>query len=138
MLGDDLHGLAKENFNEADGHEEGMDFDPDWLEYQRLESSGWLRMIAARYDEELVGFATMRLHPALMDKKKNLCVVQDIYIDKSHRNLGAFFLKEIERIVRTLPVNIIIIATRGGSSGDLLQWLGYSCNEWIWSKSLGA
>lgn len=138
-MGDGLLDLARKGFAATWGDQKDFEFDPDWLRYQAMETAGEMRMLAARADDELVGYACIRLHTSLVDKKIYMAVVQDIYLKPAARKglIGAVFVSEIEKIVAHLNVDIIIIAERGNGTGALFEWLGYHSGEKVWTKRLG-
>lgn len=142
MLQTGLLDVAARGYEETWSDEDGFEFDPDWERYEREEKNESLRVMAVRDGEKLVGYATLRLHTALVDKKKLICVIQDIFLEKHYRKglcAGLIFMKKIHEIISYLSVHKIIIAERASTkSGALFEYMGYKCKEHIWAYTVGA
>lgn len=142
LITDGLLDVSKRQWEELEGAVEPVDI--DWDEYKRLEDANILRFMTVRYDGVLVGYATVLLFNDMHRRGQKSAVVQEIYIVPEHRKgfAGIRLIKEVEKVVSGLRVNMLIIASRetfnsqNGGIGVIFDRLGFVKDEVLWTKRM--
>lgn len=108
--------------------------------YRALEAAGVLKVIAARHDGELVGFAFYLLS-ILPHYGKRVAITESVFVAAAHRDTGAglALLKDIEATALDGgAVGLLVSAPVGGSLDRLLAAKRYEHTNAVYFKRLGA
>lgn len=113
--------------------------DPDYERYARLSTSGILKLITCRDDNNLVGYVIMIVGPALHYKT---CIVahEDIYYLKKEYRKGRTGIKLfnfVEEEMKKIGVDRIVMGTKIYSDNSkLFEYLGYRFYEKLYTKEI--
>ena len=108
--------------------------------YRALESAGVLKVITARHDGELVGFAVYLLS-VLPHYGKPVATTESVFVSPAHRDTGAglALLKAVEDAALEAGASgLLMSAPVGGSLDRVLAAKRYEHTNAIWFKRLGA
>lgn len=136
---EDAQYLLQDHWEEIALNKEAIKLNPDWDAYYDLEESGALKIFTARSDGNLIGYFVVlcRKHLHYVD---HVFAFNDIlYVHKDYRKglVGAKLMKFAEKCLKEDGVSVVIVNTKRHKPFDsLLEWLGYSHIENIYSKLL--
>ena len=129
--------LLQANWRESASYEPGIEADPDFERYRRMDAAGLVMCITAREDRRLVGYVVYIVTHAT-HHKTILCAMGDaIYTDAEHRGLGPMFLKMTENALRAVGVKRLGWSVeRGSRLHGLLLHDGWYEDEIVMEKKL--
>lgn len=136
---EDAQHLLQDHWEEIALNKEAIKLNPDWGAYYDLEESGALKIFTARSEGNLIGYFVVlcRKHLHYVD---HVFAFNDIlYVHKDYRKglTGAKLMKFAEKCLKEDGVSVVIVNTKRHKPFDsLLEWLGYSHIENIYSKLL--
>jgi GNAT superfamily N-acetyltransferase len=120
-------------------HFQDIPLNVDWETYHRASHDGVLRVITARTEERLAGYAVffIRSNPHYQD---SLQAVQDVmYMMPEHRGRGGALINFAEDSLRAEGVQAVYQHVKEAFNfGPLLERLGYVPIERVWVKRLDA
>ena len=141
LRADGLGNLAFLAWSEVESKKADYPLAINWERYQSMEDAETLRFLAARIDGQLVGYAAICVMPHLRSRDKVMATVADIYVlpECRKQGIGVSLMSEMETWLAKLGVHSVAIAEREEvPTGALYEKRGYSSNERIWVKQLGA
>lgn len=117
----------------------GFKFDPDWVEYERLEEAGMLRYYTM-YDhsnKNKVGFAIFIIAKSLHCKGKFIANSDSIYIHPRYRGYGTEFLRLIMEDLRAEEIDWFSLHVKAGDdNGNLAHRIGCEHYENVLQRKL--
>lgn len=137
LIADGLEDLAVAHWQEAES-DRSTPLDLDFERARAFERSGALKIAAMRRDGVLVGYAECMIVGGLFYKSTRHCYVQAIYIEPIFRGLAAQLIHWIECRVGEGGPTKQYIAAKTNRQGDFYQWLGYTFEEAMFAKRVGA
>ena len=115
--------------------------DVDWGRYQALENAGSLKLLSARKDGELVGYAAFFITPHLMYRSSTHVICDSIYVDPRHRGIGPSLVRAAEKQFKAMAgstqVRVIYSAQIASDFPQVLNRLGYHARETVHVKIIG-
>lgn len=129
----------------AQWRESGTDHDHvplavDWDCYQKMEDTGSLKLLAARCDGALVGYAAYLIAPHLMYSRTLHIYCDSIYVTPEHRGIAPRIIRAAEVGFRTLAgdrvVRLIYSTPALNGFPQVLECLGYPAAETVHVKLL--
>ncbi len=136
-------------WEEIDDERERIPLAIDWPSYFAVERQGFLKVLLLRKDGQLIGYSVWFVRKPLHHRLATWAINDFVYVEPEHRKgrTGVFLIKEGERMLRTLDVQVINYNVKperekGGlgyqrgrdSVGFLLARLGYAHTESAWTK----
>lgn len=142
MLDVNLCDLTRQSWEESWAANGVMDYDPDWDRYAKLEINGYLRMLAAVSDNDIVGYVSVTLDREFLDRKKKTAIVNAFFLSPEYRSgwNGIKFIKDIESHLKFIGAHRIMFSERTEMKirlGKIFTFLGYTDQEHLWIKNLG-
>lgn len=131
--------LALENFAEGDARNSEAALAINWDMYDSLEEQGFLFLITARDEDELIGYLSLSLveHPHILGFTQ--ATTDAIYIEPAYRglSLGKKLLTEAEAALKEVGINWLSVCFRSEEVGrNLMKDLGYEQTDVVYGKSL--
>jgi len=129
--------LLRANWRESSSYEEGIEADPDFERYRKLDAAGMCLCITAREEGRLVGYVVYVVTHST-HHKTIMCGIGDAaYTDPQHRGVGNQLLKIAEKHLKVAGVTRIgwTVDPRSRMHGLLLED-GYVPDEVIMEKRL--
>jgi GNAT superfamily N-acetyltransferase len=136
---EDAKELLVQHWEEIALNKELIKLNPDWPAYYKLEEVGALKVFTARSEGNLVGYFVVICRPHLHYVDHVFAFNDVLYLNKSYRKglTGAKLMKFAEKCLKEDGVSVMIVNTKRHKPFDsLLQWLGYTHVENIYSKTL--
>ena len=141
LLASGLAGHTQKQWLESGTDHLQVPIDVDWDHYRTLESSGVLKLLAARKDGHLIGYAVFFLVPHMMYRTTMHVMCDSIYVAPAHRGIGVALVRTAEKFVRQLAgkqhIRIIYSTPICGSFPKVLERLGYPARESVHVKVVG-
>lgn len=137
-----MHGLpdvAYEAWLDLEHEHSEIPYAPDWESYQRLEDGHHLRFFSLRENENLIGYASVRMDSDEHRNGLRMAFFNDIYVTKAKRGYAATLVKYVEKAIALLGVRRIQGAhkvTAKVDSGKFFKAMGYKPMEIIYAKVL--
>lgn len=138
LLDDGLADIVARHWAEVGMHKEDVPLAVDWERYYRLEADGILKLMAARQDDRLVGYASFLVMPH-MHYSTTLHAMNDaIYVDPDVRGVGIKLIRAAEKalaeLARPKPVRILYhaklhVEKERGTLARVFEALGYKAFE---------
>jgi GNAT superfamily N-acetyltransferase len=129
--------LLKANWRESASYEEGIEADPDFERYRKLDAAGMILCITAREAGRLVGYVVYVITHS-SHHQTIVCGLGDaIYTDPDHRGVGNELLKLAENRMRAAGVKRLGWSVEEGSRiHRLLVETGFYPDEIVMEKRL--
>jgi len=128
-------------------HESGTDhedvpLDVDWNRYQAIEDAGAFRLLSARRDGILAGYAAFFISDHLMYRTTPHILCDSVYARTNHRGVGILLVRAAEKKLRELLGNrtfrIVYSAQTASDFPTVLRRLGYPEKESVHVKLMRA
>lgn len=113
---------------------------PDYDKYRELNNNGMVKIFTARDDGKMVGYFVVTINHHLHYKDHKFAINDIIYLKKELRALGIgkTLIQFVEGKLAEDGVSVLTINTKIHQPFDgLMENLGYSCIERIYSKYIG-
>jgi GNAT superfamily N-acetyltransferase len=139
-----LHGLpvlarrAWEETRYSTNHND-LPHQPDWEAYQRMENNDYLRLVAMREDDMLIGYASLTVDSEPHQAGLILATYRDLYVLPEKRGHTAKFLRFIENHLYNLGVHEVRAGEQVGgnvSPEAFYKALGFELKEKVFGKTL--
>lgn len=147
LLADGVEEILFQNFEEIEIDQDRIPLAPDWDYYFSLERMGVYRIVSARTDGKLAGYASFFVRKHRRHMNTLFAISDEIYLLPEYRKgwTGVAFIRESERLLKELGVvkiemgekEHVKLGSSGGTLGDLLEKLGYRHTESVFTKTLG-
>jgi GNAT superfamily N-acetyltransferase len=96
--------LVQRNWRESTSYEEGLEADPDFARYKRLDDAGMCLCLTARAEGRLVGYVVFIVSTSTHHKTV-LCGAGDaLYLEPEFRGHAAELLRQAEQMLRARGV----------------------------------
>ena len=135
----DIIPLLENHWEEIALNKNAIKLNPDWDAYQELEWAGILKIFTARDDGNLIGYFVVICKPHIHYKDHVFALNDVIYVSPEQRKgqVGSNLIKFAEKYLKDDGVSVLIVNTKRHKPFDkLLQWLGFSHIENVYSKLL--
>lgn len=136
----DIKPLLDNHYEEIALNRDVIKLNPDYEMYEKLCNAGFMRIITARNDNELIGYCicVIKYH---LHYKDSLTALNDIfYIKKEYRKglTGVKLFVKTEEILKKYGVQRIIMNTKTHHDvGAIFDRLGYHETERVFTKIIG-
>ena len=135
----DIKPLLQDHWEEVAVNKSVIKMNPDWDAYHNLEDNGALKIFTARSDEDLIGYFVVLLRNHIHYKDHIFAANDVLFLKQEYRKglTGANLMKFAEKCLKEDGVSVLVVNTKRHSPFDgLLEWLGYSHVENVYSKYL--
>lgn len=120
--------------------------DPDWELYLYFESEGTFRLMTARVNGRLVGYAGCLITPHIQHKSTVCADVNALWLDEDfHKGIvGVRMLRKFKEDLSSRGVKMLRVASKlaykanKGGLGKLLEFLGFVPDEVVYIAYTGA
>lgn len=138
LLDDGLAAVVEKHWQEVRMHADRMPLAVNWAKYRDLERLGILKVMAARQDDRLVGYASFMVMPHLHYAETIHAMNDAIYVDTEVRGVGIGLIRACEKAlaelgegqwVRILYHAKIHVEQERGGFGRVFNALGYQAFE---------
>lgn len=138
MLDEGLADIIAKHWDEVGVHKDAVPLAIDWERYHKLEAEGILRLMAARRDGNLVGYASYFVLPHIHYSTTQHAMNDGIYIDPAVRGVGIRLIRAAEKalaqIARPKPIRIMYhakfhVEKERGTLSRVFEALGYKAFE---------
>ncbi len=136
---DEFHVLARDHWNETEGHHRGQTYLPLRERYEQYERAGWFFMFVARAEGRMVGFSGMYCVPS-MHSQTVIATEDTWYLVPEYRGRGRTiirfyqFIEDEMRRLGAIEINMSVPIV--GPASRLLEWLDYQPVKIHYSKQL--
>ena len=113
--------------------------DPLWDTYKKLEETGNLKIITARQEEKLVGYAAYVISPSLHYSDQIIADADVFWLDPDYRKgmAGMRLFKQAEKVLKSYGVTRVLNKVKiHFDVGKVFERMGYDPIERVYSKSL--
>lgn len=135
----ELELLLTDHWEDVAVNKDVIKLNPDWDAYHNLEDSGALKIFTVRVDEKLVGYFVVILRNHIHYKDHLYAFNDALFLKHEYRKglTGAKLMKFAEKCLKDDQVSVLVVNTKRHKPFDgLLEWLGYSHVENVYSKYL--
>ena len=135
----ELELLLTDHWEDVAVNKDVIKLNPDWDAYHNLEDSGALKIFTVRVDEKLVGYFVVILRNHIHYKDHLYAFNDALFLKHEYRRglTGAKLMKFAEKCLKDDQVSVLVVNTKRHKPFDgLLEWLGYSHVENVYSKYL--
>lgn len=135
----DIKPLLQDHWEEVAVNKSVIKMNPDWEAYHNLEDNGALRIFTARSDDTLIGYFVVLIRSHIHYKDHIFAANDVLFLKQEHRKglTGAKLMKFAEKCLKDDGVSVLVVNTKRHKPFDgLLEWLGYSHVENVYSKYL--
>jgi GNAT superfamily N-acetyltransferase len=135
----ELELLLTDHWEDVAVNKDVIKLNPDWDAYHNLEDSGALKIFTVRVDEKLVGYFVVILRNHIHYKDHLYAFNDALFLKHEYRKglTGAKLMKFAEKCLKEDGVSVLVVNTKRHKPFDgLLEWLGYSHVENVYSKYL--
>jgi hypothetical protein len=135
----DIKPLLQDHWEEIALNKSAIKLNPDWEAYHNLEDSGILKTFTARFDGELIGYFVVLIRNHIHYKDHVFAANDVLFLKQEYRKglTGAKLMKFAEKCLKDDGVSVLVVNTKRHKPFDgLLEWLGYSHVENVYSKYL--
>ena len=135
----DIKPLLQDHWEEVAVNKSVIKMNPDWDAYHNLEDNGALKIFTARSDEDLIGYFVVLLRNHIHYKDHIFAANDVLFLKQEYRKglTGANLMKFAEKCLKEDGVSVLVVNTKRHRPFDgLLEWLGYSHVENVYSKYL--
>lgn len=136
---EDCKPLLQNHWEEIAVNKSVIKMNPDWEAYHNLEDSGALKIFTVRSDGELIGYFVVILRKHIHYKDHIFAANDLLFLKQEYRKglTGAKLMKFAEKCLKEDGVSVLVVNTKRHKPFDgLLEWLGYSHVENVYSKYL--
>jgi GNAT superfamily N-acetyltransferase len=113
--------------------------DPLWDTYRKLEETGNLKIITARQEKKLVGYAAYVISPSLHYSDQIIADADVFWLDPDYRKgmAGMRLFKHAEKVLKSYGVTRVMNKVKiHFDVGKVFERMGYDPIERVYSKSL--
>tara|TARA_R110000737_G_scaffold109725_1_gene142700 strand:+ start:51 stop:500 length:450 start_codon:yes stop_codon:yes gene_type:complete len=113
--------------------------DPLWDTYRKLEETGNLKIITARQEKKLVGYAAYVISPSLHYSDQIIADADVFWLDPDYRKgmAGMRLFKHAEKVLKSYGVTRVLNKVKiHFDVGKVFERMGYDPIERVYSKSL--
>ena len=113
--------------------------DPLWDTYRKLEETGSLKIITARQEKKLVGYAAYVISPSLHYSDQIIADADVFWLDPDYRKgmAGMRLFKHAEKVLKSYGVTRVLNKVKiHFDVGKVFERMGYDPIERVYSKSL--
>jgi GNAT superfamily N-acetyltransferase len=136
-LGLELLPLVRRNWRESPSYEEGVDADPDFERYRRLDEAGACLFLSARDAGTLIGYVVFFVLQSPHHKSLLVAHGDAFYVLPEHRGHGLALYRKAEAMLRERGVKRVGFTVDIGSYlHQLLGSVGYRNDELVVEKIL--
>jgi len=131
--------LLQDHWEEIAVNKSVIKMNPDWEAYHNLEDNGALKIFTARSDGELIGYFVVLIRSHIHYKDHVFAANDVLFLKQEYRKglTGAKLMKFAEKCLKEDGVSVLVVNTKRHKPFDgLLEWLGYSHVENVYSKYL--
>lgn len=135
----DIKPLIQDHWEEIALNKSAIKLNPDWDAYHNLEDNGILKVFTARFDGELIGYFVVLIRNHIHYKDHVFAANDVLFLKQEYRKglTGAKLMKFAEKCLKEDGVSVLVVNTKRHKPFDkLLEWLGYSHVENVYSKYL--
>jgi len=135
----DIKPLLQDHWEEIAVNKSVIKMNPDWDAYHSLEDNGALKIFTARSDSDLIGYFVVLLRNHIHYKDHIFAANDVLFLKQEHRKglTGPKLMKFAEKCLKEDGVSVLVVNTKRHKPFDgLLEWLGYSHVENVYSKYL--
>ena len=135
----DIKPLLQDHWEEIAVNKSVIKMNPDWEAYHNLEDNGALKIFTARSDDTLIGYFVVLIRNHIHYKDHIFAANDVLFLKQEHRKglTGAKLMKFAEKCLKDDGVSVLVVNTKRHKPFDgLLEWLGYSHVENVYSKYL--
>ena len=136
---DEIKPLLHQQYEETEKHITGLELDPDYDRYVKLDELGYLKCITCRLDNKLIGYAIFFIHQHI-HHKTCLTASEDLYyIAPEHRagRVAYKLFKESERLLKEQHIQRIIMSCKTYiDQTKLFEHLGFTLYEKHFTKMI--
>ena len=135
----DIKPLLQDHWEEIALNKSAIKLNPDWDAYHNLEDNGILKVFTARSDGELIGYFVVLIRNHIHYKDHVFAANDVLFLKQEYRKglTGAKLMKFAEKCLKEDGVSVLVVNTKRHKPFDgLLEWLGYSHVENVYSKYL--
>jgi len=137
---DEVKPLLEAHYKEIALHQDKMQLNPDYKQYQGLQDLDILHIVTVRDEGILIGYFVSIIVPHL-HYKDHVCANNDIlFVAKEYRGsmIGIKMFKYAEKELKKLGVSVISLHTKVHADfGTILERIGYEHVEQTYSKYVG-
>jgi GNAT superfamily N-acetyltransferase len=136
---DEARPLLVDHWENIALNKDTIPLNPLWNIYEKLEETGNLKIITARQDEKLVGYAAYVISPSLHYSSEIIADADVFWLDPNHRKgmAGMRLFKHAEKVLRSYGVTRILNKVKiHFDVGKVFERMGYDPIERVYSKSL--
>jgi len=113
--------------------------DPLWDTYRKLEETGNFKIITARQEKKLVGYAAYVISPSLHYSDQIIADADVFWLDPDYRKgmAGMRLFKHAEKVLKSYGVTRVLNKVKiHFDVGKVFERMGYDPIERVYSKSL--
>lgn len=135
----DIKPLLEDHWEEVAVNKSMIKMNPDWDAYHNLENNGALKIFTARSEDQLIGYFVVLLRNHIHYKDHIFAANDVLFLKQEYRKgfTGAKLMKFAEKCLKEDGVSVLVVNTKRHKPFDgLLEWLGYSHIENVYSKYL--
>ena len=135
----DIKPLLQDHWEEIALNKSAIKLNPDWEAYHSLEDSGILKVFTVRSDGELIGYFVVLIRNHIHYKDHVFAANDVLFLKQEYRKglTGAKLMRFAEKCLKEDGVSVLVVNTKRHKPFDgLLEWLGYSHVENVYSKYL--
>jgi GNAT superfamily N-acetyltransferase len=136
---DEARPLLVDHWENIALNKDTISLNPLWNIYEKLEETGNLKIITARQDEKLVGYAAYVISPSLHYSSEIIADADVFWLDPNHRKgmAGMRLFKHAEKVLKSYGVTRILNKVKiHFDVGKVFERMGYDPIERVYSKSL--
>ena len=136
---DEARPLLVDHWENIALNKDTIPLNPLWNIYEKLEETGNLKIITARQDEKLVGYAAYVISPSLHYSSQIIADADVFWLDPNYRKgmAGMRLFKHAEKVLRSYGVTRILNKVKiHFDVGKVFERMGYDPIERVYSKSL--
>jgi GNAT superfamily N-acetyltransferase len=136
---DEARPLLVDHWENIALNKDTIPLNPLWNIYEKLEETGNLKIITARQDEKLVGYAAYVISPSLHYSSQIIADADVFWLDPNHRKgmAGMRLFKHAEKVLKSYGVTRILNKVKiHFDVGKVFERMGYDPIERVYSKSL--
>jgi|TARA_R110000803_G_scaffold14164_1_gene39466 GNAT superfamily N-acetyltransferase len=136
---DEARPLLVDHWENIALNKDTIPLNPLWNIYEKLEETGNLKIITARQDEKLVGYAAYVISPSLHYSSEIIADADVFWLDPNHRKgmAGMRLFKHAEKVLKSYGVTRILNKVKiHFDVGKVFERMGYDPIERVYSKSL--
>lgn len=135
----DIKPLLQDHWEEIAVNKSVIKMNPDWDAYHNLEDNGALKIFTARSDDTLIGYFVVLIRNHIHYKDHIFAANDVLFLKQEYRKglTGPKLMKFAEKCLKEDGVSVLVVNTKRHKPFDgLLEWLGYSHVENVYSKYL--